>query len=481
MRKLNKKNKTYIIVLSILTLIVLGAILVFIGIKIKQLSTKYSIAPVSVVYDSDNELLYIKDETYAKRDLLGRYYVMIGNEKKSVGANPVFFTSSTKEIKMLGTFFEILKNGEINKLKDETLVNSTAASRIFKIDDRKYLVIAPSIKSGDGSLNASDYLLINIDKAGNGYLFNDEINIKTFSNLEIITDGFTFKVNEEILVYDNEEIDLAKINGSTNEYVAPEETPSGDGSGSGGGSGDSSGSGSGTGGSGSGSGTGGSEGSQGGGSSTIYPEDPGSESTPVKPDPEIINKYVTRKTTIMSIETTANSADISYIVYDPFSEYNNIFVNIYEGETLLGTYTLEMALTKHTVKDLKANSEYRFDFYYSYNDDSGVAQNILFDSILAQTKNINGNITLEKVSANSVRYILRIDSDYTLDSANVAMYIDGELVATDVVNTAQAASKDGFASTITYEGSGSFVVLKLENCIYNGAPVEIDASYKYKL
>jgi len=36
MRKLNKKNKTYIIVLSILTLILLGAILIFIGFKIKE-------------------------------------------------------------------------------------------------------------------------------------------------------------------------------------------------------------------------------------------------------------------------------------------------------------------------------------------------------------------------------------------------------------------------------------------------------------
>jgi len=106
---------------------------------------------------------------------------------------------------------------------------------------------------------------------------------------------------------------------------------------------------------------------------------------------------------------------------------------------------------------------------------------VLFDSVLVQTKNINGNITLEKVSNNSVRYILKIDGDYKLDSANVAMYIDGVLVAKDAVNGKDAASKDGFISTITYEGIGDFVVLKLEDCIYNGAQVAIDASYKYKL
>jgi len=382
---------------------------------------------------------------------------MNGEDKTNVGQAPVFFTSSMKEIKLLGTFYEILKNGEINKLKGETIVNSTASSRIFKIDDRKYLVIAPSIKSGDGSLNASDYLLINIDKAGNGYLFNDEVNIKTFSDLSIITDGFTFKVNEEVLLIDEESIDLAKINGSTNEYEASVPSDKDDGEGNNEGGGNSTGD------------------NTTGGSENIYPDTP-----PEKPEPEIINKYVNRKTTIMSVETTASSADISYVVYDPFSEYKTLYVVVSQNGIQINTYNLEMALTKHTISGLRANSEYRFDFYYTYDDESGLEQNVMFDSVLATTKNINGNITLEKVSNNSVRYILKIDSNYTLDSANVAMYIDGELVTIDSVNTS-AASKDGFVSTINYEGSGSFVVLKLTDCIYNGAQVDIDASYKYKL
>ncbi|MBQ6840945.1 MAG: hypothetical protein IJO63_02365 [Bacilli bacterium] len=468
MRKLNKKNKAYIITLSILTLILLGAVLVFIGFKFKDLNTKYDIAPGSVVYDSNDEILNIKEKTYAKKDLLGRYYVAVSNEKVNVGGTPVFFTSSVKELKLLGTFYEILKNGEVNKLKGETVVNSTAASRIFKIDDRKYLVIAPSIKSADGSLNASDYLHINIDKAGNGYLFNDEVNIKTFSNLVIITDGFSFNVNEELLNINDETIDLAKINGSTNEYEKPEEKPndsgnSGSGSGNGNVTGGNAGDGEGTG-----SGTG-------AGSETIYPETP-----TVKPEPEVIDKYINRKTTIMSVTTTASTADINYVVFDPFAEYKTIYVVVSLNGQKINTYSLDMSATKYTVKDLRANNEYRFDFYYSYDDETGVTQNVLFDSVLAQTKNINGNITLEKTSNNSVRYILKIDSNYTLDSANVAMYIDGVLVATDVVNTT-AASKDGFVSTITYDGSGSFGLLVLTDCIYNGAPVEIDASYKYKL
>jgi len=198
-------------------------------------------------------------------------------------------------------------------------------------------------------------------------------------------------------------------------------------------------------------------------------------------EPEIIEHYINRKTTIMSVDTTASSAEINYVVYDPFSEFKTIYMNVLQNGVVIGTYNLEMALTKHKLNGLRANSSYRLDFYYTYDDENNFTQNVLFDSVLVQTKNINGNITLEKVSNNSVRYILKIDGDYKLDSANVAMYIDGVLVAKDAVNGKDAASKDGFISTITYEGIGDFVVLKLEDCIYNGAQVAIDASYKYKL
>jgi len=508
MRKLNKKNKIYIIALSIVALLLLGVALVFIFYKIKDINMEYDIPKGSVVYNSKNEIVTIKDKTIAKKDLLGRYYILIDGEKEYIGGTSVVFNNQTKEIKLLGTFHEVLRNGEINKLKGETTINSTASSRIFKIDDRKYLIIAPSIKSLDNSLSVSDYLLIDMDKIGNGYLYNNQVNIKTFSDLSLITDAFTFNVNEELLIIDDEIIDLSKINGSTNEYEKPEEKPDSEGNVSGeGGTGSGSGSGTGDGigsGSGNGSGDGGAGGSGGvaggnsgaggsgigegdadgsggeseggGGTSNIYPE-------PEKPKPEpiIIDKYIYRKTTIMSINTTASEMTINYLVYDPFSEYQGVYVNLYLKDELVGTYELDMALTKYEIEGLLANSEYRLDFYYTFATEDGTMQHILFDTMYGKTKTINGNITLEKVSSNSVRYILKIDNNYTLDSANVAMYIDGVLVATDVVDINAASSESGYKGTITYEGNGDFVLLMLTDCIYNGAPINIDASYKYKL
>ena len=346
-------------------------------------------------------------------------------------------------------FYEIAKNGEVTKYSGETSIDSVNTPRLFKIADRRYLVIASVIRTDDNSLHANDYLLVDIDKAGNAYLYNNSVNIKTFSDLVLITDTFRFDVSREYLIIDKETIDLAKVNGSTNEH---DRTIDVDGEGEGGG--------------GNGNGT-------------------GEEENPAVPtnemlEPEIIERYVSRKTTITGIETTDNQIEINYVVYDPFNEYEEVYVNVYSDSKLIGKYNLGLALTSHTISSLKAYTNYNLEFYYSYHDESGEIKTVQFDTAKVMTKKIKASLSLEKVSDSVVRYILIVEGGYRLDSASVEMYIDDKLVGTDVVNTTQAATKSGYKGSITYEGTGNFVTLKLTNCIYNGEAMDIESSYKYK-
>lgn len=448
MRKLDGKNKFFITGLLIFVIIIFVAAGIFIAFRIKSLNVKYEVNNGSVVLNTNNELVKIIKNTYAKKDILGRYYIEVEKEKIYVGDAPVIFNVKNNDIKLLGTFYEILENGKIDKLKGETTMNSAIVNRIFKIADRRYLIVGNNIKSKDDVLDAKSYLLVNIDKAGNAYLYNKDINIKTFKDLEIVTDAFTFKVNEEKLIIDEEEIDLAKINGSTNEYDSIKKPV---------------------------------ESTQGGGSSggeTVY-----------NPQPQINtitqtiteNKYITRKTSILNTTTTTSSIEINYVVYDPFIEYTSIYVNLYLGEEMLLTATLDANATNHVIKGLTANTDYRLDFYYSYLDEAGNTQNVLFDTMVATTKNINASISLAKVSGNSVRYILKIEDGYVLDSAKVVMYIDGVVAGENTVNTTSAASTTGYEGTIEYTGIGEFVRLELKDCIYNGASIDTKASYKYKM
>lgn len=485
MRKLNKKNKAYIIALSSLVAIVFVVIALFIIYKIKDINIKYEVSAGSFVYNKDNELVSITNDTYVKKDFLSNYYIIKDDKKINIGSNAIIYNSNARTIKLLGTFYEIKDSGEVNKFKGESDITNTITSRLFKISDRKYLVIGDNIVSSDNSLNAKDYLIINIDKQGNGYLYNNEINLKTFSNLVLNTDKFSLKVNSEKLIIGDEQIDLSKINGSTNEYVEKNES---------------------------------NETSNGNNdldinnngnnkitdirkdnlqtsennnqqSSTVENENiyPSKEDENVTEEDikefEVENKYITRKTTILSINTSVNKFIINYVVYDPFDEYESIYFNLYQGDTLIGKYNLNTKDTSYELNNLMSSTDYKLEFHYSYYDGDNSLQDVVFDSIIKSTDSVSGSISLEKVSNNSVSYILKIDDTIELENCVVNFYIDNVLIenAFDSVNIKEAISKGGYNGKITYSGTGSFGLLKVENCTYNGNALNINASYKYKI
>lgn len=475
LRKLNKNNKIFITILAASVLLIFSGIILFIVYKVKELNIRYDVTEKSSVYNTSNELVYIENNTYAKKNLLGNYYVVVDEDKVSVGSNPVIYNEETKDILLLGTFFEIMANGEINKLKGETIITSSDINRIYKIDDRKYLIIGNKITTKDGALNTTGYLLVNIDKKGNAYVYNQEGSHKTFSELVIATSDYEFNVNTESLIRDGETIDLSKINGSTNEYVAPEvpdnttdNTTGEGGSGSGEGEGD---------GEGSGSGSGNGTGEGGGLGENIYPEG----NHVVITGTVLEQKYISRKTSIIGLETTTSEIKINYIVYDPFSEFKSLYVVVTNNGQSVGTYEMNLGLTNHTLSGLRASENYELNFYYSFVDNTGTTQNVLFDTLKTSTKSINASITLEKISPNSVRYIVKVEGGYVLDSANVALYIDGVLVNNAAIDTVQAASKTGYTGEINYDANGNFAILRLTDCVYQGEVINTSATYKYKI
>ena len=104
------------------------------------------------------------------------------------------------------------------------------------------------------------------------------------------------------------------------------------------------------------------------------------------------------------------------------------------------------------------------------------------------TEIINAHISLEMISDSSVRYMLKVDSGYVLDSASVELSmidVDGNIVSTKTHNLSKAdltaaASNDGFLDTFgELEFSGVFAKLTLKNCVYKGDRINIDAGYKF--
>ena len=68
-------------------------------------------------------------------------------------------------------------------------------------------------------------LMVDLDKVGNATLTNHKVNLKTFSETEIVTSNYTFDIANEILTYGSDIIDLKKIIGSTNTYTKEDLVP----------------------------------------------------------------------------------------------------------------------------------------------------------------------------------------------------------------------------------------------------------------
>ena len=74
-----------------------------------------------------------------------------------------------------------------------------------------------------------------------------------------------------------------------------------------------------------------------------------------------------------------------------------------------------------TLKGLNSNTLYHLEFFYDYMVEGNLVSK-KFDMLDVKTLNVKGQITLEKVSNNSVSYILRVDDSF--DSASANLYID---------------------------------------------------------
>ena len=190
------------------------------------------------------------------------------------------------------------------------------------------------------------------------------------------------------------------------------------------------------------------------------------------------NKYVTHKTMVLDSKSDSNSITVSYMVYDPLTEFTSVYIVVKLGESEVGRYTVDPASTTYDIKGLLPGQEYTLEFYYDFKDNGNVVSQ-KFDEIKVKTKSVNGQITLDKVSANSVSYILKVDG--SIDYAKANLYIDDILVATDNNLNLELAKNGGYTGLFSYSGVGKIAKIVIEDATLNGANMGIIATYKYIL
>lgn len=474
---IKKRSNTKLFVLfSFLVIMIIGVFGYALYNTLSFDTTLYSVAKGSFTYDKEYNYVSLNDKGDLQQRWDKNYYLKLSDKKKvtNLGSDVVIYNKNDYKLYVYGTNYQVKLNGDVIPSNSMISVSRTGAPSFFKLDDRKYLITGKSIHSEEKGIATKDYLIVDIDKSGNALLLNHETNIKVLSTIKLVTSDFIFDVANERLLVGKDVIDLKKINGSTNQYVEPDVdnikpetlntnpiTGGGDENG-GSSSGNSGGS------------SGGAAGGVAGGGVISGGSSSGSS--------EKLN--IVKSAFLTSVVGYTSYIDVSYVVNDPKNEYTSVYLLV--ERTGSNEEPIKVVLnknsTKYRIRGLIPNSEYKISFCYTYVNPNNV--DVVLDDVAnvvtTKTKKTSTKIVVDRLSGNKIYFTVYYDQSYAFDASTVMVYSDGNNIGAVDVETAQALTSKGFSSFVTSETSlGYEIILKLEECKYQGEPVFSDIHTKF--
>ena len=477
MRKLTAGNKINFTMFAFIIIVIIVLLVIFLMQVLKADRQIYQIEANTFLYDSEYNPVELENIATMKLEWDGNYHIKTQNDESyNVGEQVVIYNKSTAQVDLYGKMYQIFQDASVETLSGNTPITDFSEDRFYKLADRKYMIISNQIENETATVSTKRYLLIILDKAGNTLLLNNELNAKTIKPMILETPTFRFDVANEKLIFGEDEIDLKKIIGSTNEYKETEvakqqdenETENQNVN------------------------QNGTTINNGGTSTTITQTTQNSGITQIingginsseQGNNNIIQSGDTNQTpleknvSLRSIMPTSSTLIVNYNITDPEGKYQTVYLTI-DGD-VSRTIALDKAQTQYTVTGLTPNAEYQVTMSSrEINSDGTITQNIE-DSLTVRTARINSTIKITRIGINKIYFNFKMDSNYAFDSANIVLYVDGAKVNTMSVNINQAVSSSGWSSSFTYNYGGE-VVIKIEDAIYNGSRVNTDIQAKIK-
>lgn len=407
LRKYDLRNKRSFLIVGIIAIILIVIFSFFIYKFIKIGKVEYKLDSGTVIMDNNNDSMVLKENATLKMKWTGNYYLKYNNSKKEEVLSPNVISYEDGKIHLYGKFFEVKNKDDIVITKDETKIDNISTPRFYKIEDRKYLLVSGSIISSDSQISANDYLLVELDKSGNAKLTNNKVNLKTISKTTLVTSTYEFDINNELLKFGDDTIDLKKIIGTSNQYKEDDSSGSGDGSGDGTGDGDGTG------------GGGADEGNETGQTNTGNVVTPDSKGEVVnnndnKTDTKVddTKKPQATVTSVVGVTPSYNNINANYVIYDPYDNYTSTFVEVRNSS---GALIKKVNMSKNSnsvlLDNLDYNSTYTLLFKYSYTENGEEKYNTYYEEIV-NTKSPKYYITLNKVSniSKTVSYNVNLDN-----------------------------------------------------------------------
>lgn len=470
MRKYDKKNKRNIGIILVISALIIVMFSLVINLFLSRDKNEYKVEEKTLVFDKDKTIIKTEKPAVIKTKWNKKYYLIQDKISTELGNTAITYNEDTGVLKLYGKYYEISSGDEINITSGETVIKSTALTKFYKLEDRKYLVVDKEIKSADGLLSTSDFLMIDLDKVGNATLTNHKVNLKTFSATTIVTSNYTFDIANEILVYGSDKIDLKKIIGSSNTYTKEDLIPEEDNN-KGNSSESNTTANNGV--------TGVTDNSIANGNNTTNGGN-GSEGNTGKNNVVIEEiKKATKRTSVIAVTSTVNKISVDYVIYDPKKEYSSVYMEVKkENSSNIDTIYLNSGSTSYEISNnVFPNTNYELTFKYSYIDDENQMHVETFDKVNITTKKPQVSLKVTRTSKDGIDYLITTDNSYPLTSGTLTITKNGEVVSTNEITL---NGKVGHAPITGLQEEDS-ISLSLTNIKSNGIIIkDLSSNYKFR-
>lgn len=487
MRKLNGRNKIFIIIFSIIVVVMIVILVSAVGIAQKNGSTVYSVSNNSIVFDSETNLIDTSKGGSIKQRWNGTYYYLdINDVEYELGNIPVVYEKSKDKIEIFGQNYLVNKDGSIIEGEEFTEITNYSETQFYKLADREYLIVSPEIYTEDKSIYASKYLLVYLDKKGNASVLNDSINLKTINPLTLVFDKYKFDIANEKLLIDTKNIDLKQVIGSTNEYKEKEHHMNDE-------------------------------------VDLDYENLADQYNALVESFQQYIDDstlFIDAANTIFAnanfnvtnsiVQGTTNSGntannltnitkmvslrgaiansthiDVTYAVSDVGDQYQVVYLlvtGIIDGEETTEKVLLDKYGSTYRIPKLSPRHEYTISLGYieRVKDLAGewILQDQVEDTINVRTIKPDISIKIDKISKGYVHFTFKMKEEYALEGGSIALYAGDQYINRINIKTLEALSEKGFSSKMQL-AEGSILELRLEDAIYNGNLVELNVKEKF--
>lgn len=491
MRKLTAGNKGRFIIFSLIVIAIISILIIFLDRMLNTEKEQYEITKDVFIYDSNYEHIDLTKDAIITKKWTGKYYLHEAETGLSyeLGTSNIGYDTIKNRLSLFGNFYEVSLDGEVTKQTKITEISDMINSKLYKIDDRKYLVVGKNITVENSSLTAENYLIVIIDKSGNTRLLNNNMDIKTINALVFQTDAFKFDVANEKLLVNDAEIDLTKIIGSTNEYKPAKEEKDeqdkqienkeqqtvvgGTSVNVGGSTANSSSS--------SNAQVGGTTIQNNGSSNSNSNSNNSGNSNNNNSNPVTNVTKIEKSINLRSVSVAPTYLDVNYVINDPESKYHVVYLYV-TGVNYSNTIALDKTKQTYRIDELTPNTEYKITIGYRITNIENKVESATEDIINVRTSKLKEELVITKVTRDKVYFNLKLDNSCAYDSAKLKIYIDniGNMLLMENVNVTAATSSSGWTSSID-KPSCSKLILRLEEAKYNGKSVNTDLQATIKL